>query len=106
MAMTFSTAEFDKRYTDIALKLICSVCPEQYDAFLGDRKVGYLRLRWGEFRVDCPDCGGETIYCVQFGDPLQGAFDNDEQRAHYLELAKAAIRERLARAGERAARRQ
>jgi hypothetical protein len=37
------------------------------------------------------------IYCHVFGDPLQGTFDSDEQRAHHLELAKTAIRERLAR---------
>ena len=78
--------------------MTCSACPEQYDAFIGDRKVGYLRLRWGEFRVDYPDCGGEMIYCHVFGDPLQGTFDSDEQRAHHLEFAKTAIRERLARA--------
>ena len=95
--MTFSAAEFDERYRNITLRLTCSACPEQYDAFIGDRKVGYLRLRWGEFRVDYSDCGGEMIYCHVFGDPLQGTFDSDEQRAHHLELAKTAIRERLAR---------
>lgn len=60
--MTFSAAEFDERYRNITLRLTCSACPEQYDAFIGDRKVGYLRLRWGEFRVDYPDCGGEMTY--------------------------------------------
>jgi hypothetical protein len=62
--MTFSAAEFDERYRNITLRLTCSTCPEQYDAFIGDRKVGYLRLRWGEFRVDYPDCGGEMIYAT------------------------------------------
>lgn len=46
------------------LKLVCtcSACPEQYDVFDGERQVGYLRLRHGYFRADCPDCGGETVY--------------------------------------------
>ena len=60
--MTFSAGEFDERYGEITLKLTCSACPEQYDAFVGARKVGYLRLRWGEFTVEHPDCGGEMIY--------------------------------------------
>ena len=83
------------RSVTIRLVQTCPACPEQYDAFLGERQVGYLRLRWGEFRVDFPECGGATIYCAAFDDPFKGAFDNDEERAQYLEAAKAAIRERL-----------
>jgi hypothetical protein len=91
----FSSEKFDARYADIVLVQTCGACPEQYDAFIGDRQVGYLRLRWGEFRVDYPDCGGETIYQAAIGDWLQGAFD-EQQWSHYLEAAKAAIRQRLA----------
>lgn len=45
------------------LQLTCHACPEQYDVFddLG-QQVAYFRLRHGTFRVDVPDCGGETIY--------------------------------------------
>jgi hypothetical protein len=41
----------------------CFACPEQYDVYdKNNNKVGYLRLRHGEFRADYPDCGGETVY--------------------------------------------
>ena len=45
-------------------RLVCTsmACPEQYDVFHGERKVGYLRLRHGRFRVDCPDAHQETVY--------------------------------------------
>ena len=77
----------------ITLKLSCSACPEQYDAFDEEGKqVGYLRLRHGFFRVDFPDCGGETIYEVSpRGD---GCFDDDE-RDRYLRFAVDAIERRI-----------
>ena len=81
----------------IVLKQTCGGCPEQYDAFmdsLDGAKVGYLRLRWGEFRVDFPDCGGETIYVASVGDGWTGAFD-DDQRDKYLRFAVDAIERRL-----------
>jgi len=72
----------------VHLKLTCSACPEQYDAFLGNVQVGYLRLRHGSFRVDYPECGGDTIYeASPCGD---GAFDDDE-RDYYLRFAVDAI---------------
>src|SRR5690348_15279525 len=37
-------------------------CPEQYDIFRDGKQVAYYRLRHGEFRIDMPDCGDETIY--------------------------------------------
>jgi NTP pyrophosphatase (non-canonical NTP hydrolase) len=57
----------------------CAVCPEQYDVktMTGDT-AGYLRLRHGVFRADCPDVGGDTVY---FSDSVKGdgAFDEDER---------------------------
>lgn len=74
--------------SDIVLKLTCGGWPEQYDAFLDGEKVGYLRLRHGHFRVDAPDCGGETIYeATPDGD---GIFEADE-RDYYLRFAVDAI---------------
>jgi hypothetical protein len=73
-----------------ALELVqtCSACPEQYDAMFGDRLVGYLRLRQGEFTVACPDVDGQIVLDVRpRGD---GSFDDDE-REDYLRRAKAAI---------------
>jgi hypothetical protein len=69
----------------------CGACPEQYDVFddLG-QQVAYFRLRHGSFRVDVPDCGGETIYTANpKGD---GVFYEDE-RVHYLTEAVLAVQE-------------
>jgi len=72
----------------IKLILTCGACPEQYDAFLGEERVGYLRLRHGRFYVECPDSGGLRVYeATPKGD---GLFDSDE-RDYYLAHAVAAI---------------
>jgi hypothetical protein len=72
----------------ITLVQTCGACPEQYNAFIDNKQVGYLRLRWGYFRVDYPNCYGETIYDANpKGD---GEFYNNE-REHYLTEAKQAI---------------
>jgi hypothetical protein len=76
------------RSTPSGLELTCYACPEQYDAFVDDRQVGYLRLRHGEFRVDCPNVGGETVYRSEpAGD---GMFDDDERETELMK-AKACI---------------
>jgi len=78
----------------LIIKLVktCEACPEQYEAFYNGKKVGYLRLRHGEFRVDYPDCGGKIIYEARpNGD---GSFEDDE-REFYLEQAKEAIKDKL-----------
>lgn len=74
---------------DVELIKTCHACPEQYDAFFQGKRIGYLRLRHGEFRVDYPDCGDETIYYSQemLGD---GKFE-DSEREHFLLKAKEAI---------------
>jgi len=60
--------------------LVCTSpgCPEQYDVKNVDGEVvGYLRLRGGVFRADCPACGGETVYTAATkGD---GIFEDDER---------------------------
>jgi plasmid stability protein len=72
----------------VRLVRTCFACPEQYDAFIGDEKVGYLRLRHGNFTVECPDVRGEMVYeASPWGD---GIFDDDE-RAEQLEAAREAI---------------
>lgn len=78
---------------NIVLKETCGACPEQYEAFLDGKQVGYLRLRHGHFRVDYPDCGGETIYdAYPKGD---GIFESEE-RDFYLTEAKKAISAKIA----------
>ncbi len=72
----------------IKLVKLCSACPEDYDAFDGDERVGYLRLRHGYFGVECPDCPGEKVYEAEpKGD---GEFEPDE-RDYYLRAAVDAI---------------
>lgn len=67
----------------------CHACPEQYDVFdQNGMQVAYLRLRHGSFRVDVPDCGGETI--LQEYPNGDGIFDNNE-RLGFLKMAVAAI---------------
>lgn len=73
----------------IRFDMTCSACPEQYDAYLGDEQVGYLRLRHGTFRVDVPDCAAQTIYTAHpQGD---GCFASKTERDHYLRRAAKAI---------------
>ena len=76
----------------IRLVKTCGACPEQYDAYLGDLRVGYLRLRHGSFRVDYPDAGGEKIY--QANPKGDGMFEEDE-RDYYLRCAVDAIERKL-----------
>ena len=81
-------AAVDRRPVVVRLERTCFDYPEQYDAFIGDEKVSYLRLRHGHFSVECPDVFGETVYeASPYGD---GFFDDDE-RAGFLEAAKEAI---------------
>ena len=80
---------------DYVLKMTCGACPEQYDVFDSDGKqVGYLRLRYGGFRADYPDCGGDTVYRYSFDDAWKGVFA-DEEREQYLTEAVKAIHNRI-----------
>ena len=90
--------EYEPRDDDIVIsgyRLIrtCFACPEQYEVFddkTGER-VGYLRLRYGHFRADYPDCGGDTVFTAEpFGD---GCFEENE-RMTYLTAAVAALHKR------------
>lgn len=68
----------------LELKMTCGACPEQYEVFKDGKQVAYYRLRHGEFRVDSPSCGDETIYEAEpNGD---GIFDANE-RLVYLTKA-------------------
>jgi len=90
--------EWCKNFEIDGLKLVCTcgACPEQYDVFDGERQVGYLRLRHGHFRADCPDAGGETVYEAETeGD---GVFSEEERRPQ-MEAAIKKIREWASRAG-------
>src|SRR5271157_3699826 len=79
--------------------MTCWACPEQYDVTIGDTRIGYLRLRWGRFRADYQDCGGETVYEANLGNGLQGSFSTEERMIH-LPLAVQALKERHGRASK------
>ena len=70
----------------------CSASPEQYECFdKNGHQVAYLRLRWGEFSVCCPEALGTRILV---GNPNgQCCFDNDEERVDYLKEAFENIEE-------------
>lgn len=77
-----------KTIDGVELRMTCRACPEQYDAYIDGKQVGYLRLRHGWFRVDVPDCGGQTIYEAS---PAGGGEFNDDEREKYLGYAVTAI---------------
>lgn len=71
----------------LELRCRCPSHPEQYDVYDGEKQVAYFRLRHGEFRVDVPECGGETIYeAFPNGD---GLFDADERQRYLSEAVEA-----------------
>jgi len=60
----------------------CGACPEDYDLFLGEERVAYLRLRYGKFRIEVAHLPG-TYFNV--GNPKgDGVFDNDDEREAFL----------------------
>ena len=77
----------------ISLVMTCGGCPEQYDAYNGKgQKVGYFRLRHGNFTVDYGGCGGETIYRAHpDGDGLFEAYERDHFLREGIDALKAAI---------------
>lgn len=74
----------------ITLKKTCGECPEQYDAYMGDRQIGYLRLRHGHFTVQAGDVDGKVVYETSdfCGD---GKFEIDEERNAHLRKACRAL---------------
>lgn len=73
----------------VELKRTCYACPEQYDACMNGKAVGYLRLRHGHFTVSCPNAQGQIVYeAAPKGD---GQFEDDERDA-YLNSGTLAIK--------------
>lgn len=70
----------------------CSACPEQYDVFLNNKQVGYLRLRHGYFSCDFLCGDGEEVYSA---DTIGNGMFEDEERDFHLKLAINAIKLRL-----------
>lgn len=71
----------------------CGACPEQYDliSLLDNKQLAYFRLRWGIFRVDVPDVGGETIYRKCFNDEFLGSFRAEEREEELIKAIRVVI---------------
>ena len=71
----------------------CFACPEQYDVFLENEQIGYVRLRGGRLRASYPDVGGATVYSAVIGvDGLRGKFTSETERQfHLTKIAKILI---------------
>lgn len=80
----------DRVVDGLRFVMTCSAFPEQYDVFHGERQVGYVRVRWGNFSVECPDCGGICVI-----DRAVDGFEqfSDEEREQCLKEAVAKIRD-------------
>jgi hypothetical protein len=73
----------------VELQRTCYACPEQYDARMNGKAVGYLRHRHGHFTVSCPNAQGEMVY--EASPKGDGQFEDDE-RDGYLNGATLAIK--------------
>lgn len=79
------------RIGDLQFELTGDMCPEQYDVYLGEQRIAYVRLRGGYMRVDFPEVGEKVIFSHEFEDMWKGAFDGDAERFDYLSKAASAI---------------
>ena len=73
---------------EIRLVKTCDCSPEQYDAYIGDMRVGYIRVRWGQITVTCPWVGGEVVYSSMTDGYGSLA---EHERARHLSNARKAI---------------
>ena len=72
----------------VRLVKTCDACPEQYDAYIDGRCVGYLRLRHGFFRCEYLPTD-EVVYSSSTnGD---GIFEHNERRGHLNSACSALI---------------
>ncbi len=79
-------------------------CPEQYDVYRGirkegDERVGYLRLRHGYFRAECPR--GNVVFETWIDDRGVLGHFGDNERYFYLREACGAILMQLGEIPER-----
>jgi hypothetical protein len=78
----------------LRLVCTCSISPEQYDVFLENEQIGYLRLRHGDFTA--ADTGGELVYEAT---PAGDCCFEDEERVHFLTEAVQALKSRACMGG-------
>jgi len=81
--------------TKLTLIKTCEACPEQYNVFRDEDKVGYIRLRNGFLSVYCPDCFKKCVYSKKFNNENLDWFKSEKERKKYLNLCKQRIKEFL-----------
>lgn len=78
----------------IILEQTSEMCPEQYFAYKGSHRIGYLRLRWGHFTCDYLPNGNLSTNDVRLvdyrfvNDEYKGSFDNEDERKFWLDKCK------------------
>lgn len=77
------------------LKMTCYQMPEQYDVYLGDAVVGYMRLRHGYFYASMYECDGHIVY--EADTVGTNMFEDNNERAYHIDRAILAIDEFLDR---------
>lgn len=81
----------------IELEQTCEACPEQYWAYKGKHRIGYIRLRWGHLTCDYLPEGKLTDHDIRLidhvfkGDEYKGCFDTEEERELYLNKCKESL---------------
>lgn len=82
----------DHEILGLSLELTCRSHPEQYDVYgEGGERIGYLRLRHGEFTVSTDGPFDGVLYRGTYSDENLGEFA-DEDREHWLTQAVADIK--------------
>jgi len=66
--------------------LICPGFPESYEIFKDNKNIGYLRLRWGKFKIIIPDYRG--IIIDELYPKGHGEFHDNERRYYLKESLK------------------
>ena len=73
------------------VEMTCFACPEQYDVYLDNKQVGYLRLRYGHFRCDYLECSRKRLFDTYTeGD---GIFEEEERDPMIREALSAIMNE-------------
>jgi hypothetical protein len=77
-------------------KLTCVCVPEQWDIFIDDRLVGYLRCRHSKWDLRYPNVAGEILIAEPWH-PERGEYESnfDEERPAVFERVFRALSARL-----------
>lgn len=71
----------------ISVERTCRACPSQWEGVTDDRRLIYVRYRYGVLRIAISDPGatdihaavnGEELFCLEWGDPFGGDMSYSE----------------------------